>query len=150
MTSPFTLQPLVDLSHRKSETATRKLGELTQLQQSEQKKLETLLQFRKDYQEKFLTASRSGMDSIGISNFQNFLNRLDEAVRQQRSVAEQASRSMQSGRETLIEAQRSMKSFDTLAQRHAESVQHHARRSEQKMQDEQAGQFAARNSLPNE
>ncbi|MBU6505779.1 MAG: flagellar export protein FliJ [Betaproteobacteria bacterium] len=146
MAQPFTLQPLLDLSHRNSESATRKLGELTRAQNSEQKKLETLLQFRKDYQEKFLAQSRNGMDSAGISNFQRFLGRLDEAVQQQRGVIEQATRSVQAGREALVEAQRSMKSFDTLAQRHAETQQLQIRRMEQKMQDEQAGQFAARNT----
>lgn len=146
MAKTFTLQPLLDLSHRNSESATRKLGELTRAQLSEQKKLETLLQFRKDYQEKFLAQSRNGMDSAGISNFQRFLSRLDEAVQQQRGVIEQASRSLQAGREALTEAQRSMKSFDTLAQRHAETERLQARRTEQKMQDEQAGQFAARNA----
>ncbi|MDE2342881.1 MAG: flagellar export protein FliJ [Betaproteobacteria bacterium] len=146
MAQPFTLQPLLDLSHRNNESATRKLGELTRAQNSEQKKLETLLQFRKDYQEKFLVQSRNGMDSAGISNFQRFLVRLDEAVQQQRGVIEQAARSVQAGREALAEAQRSMKSFDTLAQRHAETQQLQSRRMEQKMQDEQAGQFAARNA----
>ncbi len=150
MTKPFTLQPLVDLSHHKNESATRKLGELNQRQLAEQRKLETLLQFRKDYQEKFLVASRNGMDTVGIGNFQNFLNRLDEAVAQQRSVIEQAMRSVQAGREALNQAQRSMKSFDTLAERHAETVRQQARKSEQKVQDEQAGQFAARNSQPDE
>ena len=146
MPKPFTLQPLLDLSQRKNESATRKLGELTRQQLSEQKKLETLLQFRKDYQEKFQAASRNGMDSVGISNFQNFLDRLDEAVQQQRGVIDQANRSVQAGRQALTEAQRSMKSFDTLAQRHAEAEQLQDRRTEQKMQDEQAGQFAARNA----
>lgn len=145
MTKTFSLQPLVDLSHHKNEAAALKLGQLNQQQQAEQKKLETLLQFRRDYQNKFREATQGGVDQNGLRNFQNFLDRLDEAVHQQRGVIEQASRSFVNGQNELHEAQRVMKSFDTLAQRHAESVKKQGIQSEQKLQDEQSGRFAARN-----
>ncbi len=145
MTKNFSLQPLVDLSHHKSDAATRKFGELNIQQQAEQKKLETLLQFRKDYHEKFQMATRNGIDSAGVTNFQNFLNRLDEAVEQQRHVMEQANLSLQVGKDALREAQQKMKSFDTLAERHAESSRQQSKKTEQRIQDEQAGQLAFRN-----
>ncbi len=145
MNKTFSLQPLVDLSHHKNDAATIKLGQLNQQQQAEQKKLETLLQFRRDYQNKFREATQSGMDQHGLQNFQNFLDRLDEAVHQQRGVIEQANQSFAQGQDALHQAQRTMKSFDTLAQRHAESVRLQTHQADQKLQDEQSGRFAARN-----
>ncbi len=150
MSDVFRLQPLVDLSQSRNEVATRQLGQLNQQQQAEQKKLDTLLQFRKDYQEKYAQASQDGMDQARINNFQNFLNRLEEAVRQQRGVTEQANQSFQQGQVKVQETRRSMKSFETLAQRFAETLKQQQNHVEQKVQDEQSGRFAARQAPPEE
>jgi flagellar FliJ protein len=143
VTKNFTLQPLVNLAHQKNDAATRKLGQLNQQRQAAQKKLDTLLQYRKDYQLRFQEATRNGMDQTGLRNFQDFLNRLDEAIAQQRTATEQAGHSVQAGRNELQDAQRRMKSFDTLAQRHADAGRQQAIKSEQRMHDEQTGRFAA-------
>ncbi len=150
MSDVFRLQPLVNLSQSRNEAATRQLGQLNQQQQAEQKKLDTLLQFRKDYQEKFVQASQDGMDQARINNFQNFLNRLEEAVQQQRGVMEQANQSLQQGQVRVQETRRSMKSFETLAQRFADALKQQQNHVEQKVQDEQSGRFAARQASPEE
>ncbi len=143
MANTFNLQPLVHLAKQKNDAATRKLGQLNQQQQSAQGKLDTLMQFRRDYQGKFQEAARNGMDQHDLRNFQNFINRLDEAITQQRGVMEQAQRSVQNGRSELTETQRRMKSFDTLAQRHVEAEKKLEAKTEQKIQDEHSGRFAA-------
>lgn len=102
-----------------------------------------LQQFRKDYQIKFQEAARNGMAPNDLRNFQEFINRLDEAINQQLKTIEQAQRSVQSGRSELSEAQRRMKSFDTLAQRHVEAERKLETKAEQKIQDEHTGRFVA-------
>ncbi len=143
MTNTFSLQPLVHLAKQKNDAATRKLGLLNQQQQSAQSKLDTLQQFRKDYQDKFQEAARNGMDQHDLRNFQDFINRLDDAITQQRRTIEQAQRSVQTGRSELSETQRRMKSFDTLAQRHVEAEKKLASKAEQKIQDEHTGRLVA-------
>lgn len=143
MTRPFSLQPLLHLAQQKNDAATRKLGQLNQQHQSAQGKLDMLQQFRKDYQDKFQEAVRNGMDHNELRNFQDFINRLDEAITQQRAVIEQAQRSVQSGRSELSEAKRRMKSFDTLAERHVEAEKKLETKAEQKIQDEHSGRFVA-------
>jgi flagellar FliJ protein len=143
MTRPYPLQPLVQLAKQRNDAATRKLGLLNQQQQSAQSKLETLLQFRKDYQNQFQEAERHGMSLQDLRNFQDFIKRLDEAVAQQQAVIEQARISVQSGRNELSETQRRMKSFDTLAQRHVEAELKLEAKAEQKMQDEHTGRLVA-------
>ena len=143
MIKPFSLQPLVHLAQQRNDAATKKFGQLNQQQQAAQTKLDTLLQYRKDYQARFQEAVQNGMSQSDLRNFQNFIQRLDEAIAQQRNVNEQAINSVQTGRNELQGTQRKMKSFDTLEQRHLESEKKLAAKSEQRQQDEHTGRNAA-------
>jgi flagellar FliJ protein len=143
MIKPFSLQPLVHLAQQRNEAATRKLGQLNQQQQTAQGKLDALQQYRKDYQAKFQEAVQSGMEPTDLRNFQDFINRLDQAIQQQQAVIEKAKVGVQTGRHDLMDATRKMKSFDTLAQRHVETEKKQEAKSDQRLQDEQTGRFAA-------
>lgn len=143
MIKPYSLQPLVHLAQQKNDAATKKFGQLNQQQQAAQTKLDTLLQYRKDYQARFQEAAQNGMSQSDLRNFQNFIQRLDEAIAQQRNANEQALNSVQKGRNDLEDTQRKMKSFGTLEQRHLESEKKLAAKSEQRQQDEHTGRFAA-------
>lgn len=147
MTKSFTLQPLLDLAHQKNDAATKKLGQLNQQQQSAQGKLEALQQYRREYQMKFQEAAQQGMEPADLRNFQDFINRLDQAIRQQQQVIEKAKTNVQTGRHELMDSTRKMKSFDTLAQRHVESEMKVEAKKEQRLQDEQTGRFAAQHAL---
>ncbi|ADE10834.1 flagellar export protein FliJ [Sideroxydans lithotrophicus] len=143
MIKPFSLQPLVHLAQQKNDAATKKLGQLNQQQQTAQQKLDALLQYRKDYQLKFQEAAKNGMAPADMKNFQDFIGRLDQAIQQQTAVAERAKAGVQNGRTELMDATRKMKSFDTLAQRHAEAEKKLEAKNEQRTQDEHTGRFAA-------
>lgn len=143
MAKPFPLQPLVHLAQQKNDAATRKLGQLNQQHQTAQEKLDALQQYRRDYQAKFQEAMQSGMEPADLRNFQDFINRLDQAIQQQQSVIEKARNGVQTGRHELMDTTRKMKSFDTLAQRHVEAEKKLEAKSEQRMQDEHSGRFAA-------
>jgi flagellar FliJ protein len=143
MTKPFPMQTLVDLAQRKHEAATRKFGHLNRQQQAAQAKLDSLLQFRKEYQARFQQAEKSGMSQSDLANFQGFMQRLDEAIAQQSTVNEHALNSVQAGRNEMKETQRKMKSFDTLAQRHLNSEKKQAEKAEQRQQDEHTSRTVA-------
>lgn len=143
MTKTFTLEPLIKLTQHQNESATRKLGQLNRQQQSAQQKLDTLMEYRKDYQNRLQEAARSGMDQTQLRNFQHFINKLDEAINQQRKVVEQSKISTQAGRSEFDTTQRKLKSFDTLQQRHFEAQRKIAEKSEQKALDEHTGRLAA-------
>ena len=143
MVKKFSLQPLVHLAQQQNEAATRKFGQLNQQQQAAQAKLDTLLQYRKDYQARLQQAEQNGMNQAELRNFQNFILRLDEAIVQQRNKNEQAQSMLQIGRIELQEAQRKMKSFDTLKKRHIENEMKLAAKLEQRQQDEHTGRISA-------
>lgn len=143
MAKPFPLQPLMNLAKHQKDTATLKLGQLNQQQQSAQQKLDALLEYRKDYQARLQQTTQNGMDPAELRNFQQFINKLDEAIGQQLKVVEQSKISTQMGRGEFDTTQRKLKSFDTLQQRHFDQQNRIAEKGEQKAQDEHSGRVAA-------
>ncbi len=143
MIKPFSLQPLVHLAQQRNDAAAKKLGQLNQQQQTAQEKLDALLQYRRDYQLKFQEAAQLGMSPVDMKNFQDFIGRLDQAIRQQQSAIEKARIGVQNGRAELLDTTRKMKSFDALAQRHVEAEKKLEAKQEQRTQDEFTGRFAA-------
>lgn len=143
MIKSFSLQPLMNLAQHRNDSATRKLGQLNQQQQSAQQKLDTLLEYRKDYQARLQEASRNGMDQAELRNFQQFINKLDDAISQQIKLVEYSKISTQAGRNEFDTTRRKLKSFDMLQQRHIEEQKKIAKQSEQKALDEHTGRFAA-------
>jgi flagellar protein FliJ len=143
MIKPFSLQPLVNLAQQKNDAATRKLGQLNQQHQTAQSKLDALQQYRKDYQLKFQEEAMHGMAPADMKNFQDFIERLDQAITQQTAVIRKTDAGVQSGKTELRDTSRKMKSFDTLAQRHVDAEKKLEAKSEQRMQDEFSGRFAA-------
>lgn len=143
MLKPFSLKPLLDIAQYQNDSATRKLGFLNKQQQSEQKKLDTLLEYRKDYQARLQEASQSGMDQAKLRNFHLFINKLDEAINQQLSLVENSKASTNVGRSEFNTTQRKLKSFDTLQQRHFEAQNKISIKVEQKTLDEHTGRVIA-------
>ena len=143
MIKPFSLQPLVHLAQQKNDAATKKLGQLNQQHQTAQEKLDALQQYRKDYQLKFQEEAKNGMAPADMKNFQDFIGRLDQAIQQQTAVIEKTKAGVQTGRSDLMDTTRKMKSFDTLAQRHVDAEKKLEAKTEQRIQDEHTGRFAA-------
>ncbi len=141
MSKKFNLQPLLDLAQMKNESATRKLGQLNKQQHETQGKLEVLLQYRKDYQDRLQASSQQGMDPALLRNFQEFIYKLDAAIAQQRHSVEQSKQSTQKGRCEFSDTQRKLKSFDTLQQRHVEIQLKAEAKQEQRAADEHTGRF---------
>lgn len=143
MVEPFQLQPLINLAQHESELATRKLGQLNKQQQDAQQNLDVLLEYREDYRGRLQGAIRNGVSPADLRNFQQFIDKLDEAINQQRKLVEQSKTSARAGRSEFDTTQRKLKSFDMLQQRHVSEQKRIAEKSEQKALDEQSGRFAA-------
>lgn len=144
MAKPFSLATLMNLVEHDNEAATRKLGQLNQLQQGAQEKLDTLQEFRRDYQAQMQKGVQEGMSPAELRNFQQFIYKLDEAILQQRRKLESSKASTQLGRNEFDAMRRKLKSLDTLRQRHEESERKRADKAEQKALDEHTGRAAAR------
>jgi len=140
MTKPFSLQTVLELMQTRADDATQMLARLIASERNAKDKLDMLQKYRDDYASKFRLAAQNGLSPGEWRNYQEFLNRLDEAIdAQSRAVALQAQRTA-SGQSHWQQQRMKLKAFDTLSERHYASENALELKREQKNQDE----FAAR------
>ena len=133
----------MNLAEHQNDTAAKKLGLLNQKQQGVQQNLDTLQEYRKDYQTRLQQAAQAGMSPLDLRNFQQFINKLDEAISQQQRMVVQSEASTMTGRNEYDLTRRKLKSFDMLQQRHNEEQKKLADKNEQKALDEHSSRAAA-------
>ena len=140
MTKPFALQIVLELMQVRADDATRHLARLIATERDAKSKLDLLLQYREEYATRFKQAAQSGLSQREWHNYQEFLNRLDEAIDSQlKTVAMQVQNTVEG--QTQWQQQRTkLKAFDTLSERHYANETTLDMKREQKTQDE----FAAR------
>jgi flagellar FliJ protein len=134
----FPLQSLLDLSQLRLDEATRRLGELISGQQEAAQRLELLIQYRQEYQERFLASAQGGIGRDAWHNYQAFLERLDAAVAQAREMVAASERRTVAGQQEWLDKRGRLKAFDTLAQRHQTRVVYVEAKQEQRAFDEHA------------
>ncbi len=143
MGKKFPLQPLLNLAQVKNETATTRLGQLNVAQHKTQTQLETLQQYRRDYQERLQLATLQGINPASLRNFQQFIYKLDLAISEQIKALEKCTLATQTGRRDFINAQVKLKSFDTLQHRHYSAQSQLEAKQEQKESDEHTNRMTA-------
>jgi flagellar FliJ protein len=146
MTQPFALQAVLELMQTRTDDSTLRLAKLIAAERDAQNKLQMLTQYRDEYALRFQQASQNGLSPRDWSNYQGFLNRLDDAIAQQgRTVVIQASNTV-AGQTHWRQQRIKLKAFDTLSQRHQSNEIARESRGDQKMQDE----FASRRNEDDE
>ncbi len=140
MTKPFSLQTVLELMQIRADDATERLAKLIASERDAKNKLAMLQQYRDEYAIRFRQAAQNGISKSEWRNYQEFLNRLDEAIdAQRRTVASQVEHTA-TGQTEWREQKTKLKAFDTLSDGHFASEMTIEGRLEQKKQDE----FAAR------
>ena len=142
MAKPFSLQMVLDLMRNRHDEATQSLARLLAAERDAKKKLEMLLQYREEYTTRFREAAQDGLGQPEWRNFQEFLNRLDEAITQQHQSVSLQEAHTAAGQAEWRQQQKRLKAFDALSERHRASEARWESRQEQKTQDE----FAARHN----
>ncbi|WP_303785372.1 flagellar export protein FliJ [Azovibrio restrictus] len=140
MNRKFPLQPLLELMRDRTDEATRRLGQLVAAEQSARSRLQLLQDYRREYLQKFQEAQTQGLTLLAWQNYQDFLAKIDEAIRTQMEQVELSARNTQQGQEHWQTQNRKLKAIDTLAIRHQGKLQQQENRQEQKLMDE----FASR------
>lgn len=142
MKKSFSLQTLLNLAQHRKDSAAHKLGQLNKQQHHAQTKLDMLQQYRKDYQAQLQASVKGGMAPSELRNFQDFINKLDEAIHQQLHQVTTSKAYTQIGRSEFETTQRKLKSFNTLKDRHIEIQKQSLNQSEQKVLDENVSRSA--------
>ena len=138
MSKQFPLQSLLDLSNLRLDEATRVLGELISGQQEAAQRLELLVQYRDEYQKRFLSTAKEGIGRDAWHNYRVFLDRLDSAVAQAKAMVAASAQRTAAGQQEWINKRGRVKAFDTLAQRHQSRLLYAESKREQKAFDEHA------------
>lgn len=138
MSKAFQLQPLLDLSNLRLDEATRLLGKLIAGEQEASQRFEMLIQYRDEYQARFLAAAGNGLGPDTWRNYQHFLGRLDQAIEQAGAMVAASKQRTAAGQKNWLDKQGKVKAFDTLAQRHQARLLYAETRQEQKQSDEHA------------
>ena len=140
MAKPFSLQTVLDLMQTRADEATRNLAQLIANERDAKAKLEMLQQYRDEYAARFRESAQKGLSQREWHNYQQFLNRLDEAIDVQRKTVATQIRHTEAGQVQWQQQRKKLMAIDTLSDRHFANENALEMKREQKMQDE----FAAR------
>ena len=139
MPSKKILEQLIELAKTANERAARALGASRNRAQEEQGRLQLLLDYRREYIDRFAAAARAGLDRAAWANYHQFMAKLDAAILQQGELAAQHRESVDQRRRDWHSTNTKLKSFDTLDRRRQDAERSNERRREQREQDEFAG-----------
>ena len=138
MTERFPLQPLLDLANSRMDDAARKLGELIASEHAVEEKLALLVDYRKEYQARFVEAARNGIGPDAWRNFSAFLGKLDDAIAQQQRLVSDSRQRTEQGQQAWVDQRNKVKAFDTLSHRHQSEQARKEAKQEQRLTDEHA------------
>lgn len=138
MTRPFSLQPLLEIMQNRADEATRRLGTLIAQERNAKQQLTLLEGYREDYAQRFRLAAEAGLSPRNWANYQEFLARIDEAIRQQRANVQHSEHNTAAGQARWQEQNKRLKAIDTLAERHLDRERYRENRLDQKAHDELA------------
>jgi flagellar protein FliJ len=135
-----TLSRLLDLAETSTASAAASLGAMNRQLQQHEERLQVLVNYRNEYQQRLRHTSGSGVDAAGLRNFVDFLERLEQAIRQQHALVVEARTRVDCGRSDWQLKQHKSKAYGTLVQRVEVQARRQQVHKEQKSQDE----FASR------
>lgn len=107
-----------------------------------QQKLAALEKYRSEYEAGFKARAGSGVDVVGMRDFQTFLAKLGEALGQQRELVNMAQRALETERSNWREAAQRAHVVETLAERWQTEETRAADRRDQQESDELSSQRA--------
>lgn len=133
---------LIQVAQNRTDAAAIKYGQLNaRLSESGQKR-DLLVNYRDEYRARLDTAVQRGAPVGEVRNFRAFLDKLDEAVRQQEGEVAFWREQIANARQNWQGEQRSLNSYNTLSDRREATAQLARARQEQKQQDEFASRAA--------
>jgi flagellar FliJ protein len=132
------MQPVQRLAQNRKEQAVRRLGESQQHLQLQQNKLEELRAYRDQYASDFETSGGAGLGAARVQDYRIFLNRLNEAIRQQETIIAESRVRHQESRQQWVDSRSHNQAIDKLVDRYRLEENKQRERREQKEQDERA------------
>jgi flagellar FliJ protein len=136
------IKMLKEIAAKEVDLAAEALAHAMKILDEAQSKHRMLIEYRQDYIKNLNNLMETGIGMEAYRNFQNFFNKLDQAVSGQQEVVEFTKCQVQIQRELWQESQRKKLSYEVLSKRSDKREQKIEQKMDQKMMDE----FATRAS----
>lgn len=138
MTRADRLQPVQNLADDAERRLAQRLGALEKAQRDAENKLGDLERYAGEYQRQYTGRVANGMSVTELRDYQAFLARLNEAIRQQRAIVQRARQECDVERGRWQDAARRVKALDHVAGQWREQERRAADKREQNEIDERA------------
>lgn len=138
------LDTLIELAQTRTDDAARRLGALNAKGTDMQAKLTLLIQYSDEYRTRFQMLAQQGLAASDLRNYYEFLNKLDDAIVQQREALKLMHQRVAAGETDWRSAKRVLSSYDTLVRRQTRAEAVRAAKLEQHETDEHSTNTAAR------
>ncbi len=89
------LKPVHEVAEKREQSAARLFGEARRILKDQESRLDQLLMFREEYRERFDADLRGGMSASRLQEYQVFMAKLDQAIKQQQGAVELSRRESQ-------------------------------------------------------
>jgi flagellar FliJ protein len=134
-----TLQTLIELAENDVENAAKNLGRSIKARDAANEQLNLLHQYRNDYVIRFQTNAQQGLNVTQFTNFQGFINKLDQAIEGQKKVLADTEYKIDIAKRNWQECEKKRLSYQTLVDRNAAAELKKENKRDQKQTDERAG-----------
>jgi len=143
-----TLAVLLERAEAERDDALRQMRDAQQHLEAARAQQHQLVQYRDEYTQRW-TKSFARPTTVSILGcYQNFGQRLDEAIEQQAGISHQAERRVELSRKLLLEREMRVASVRKLLERRRSDINRRTERQEQKATDEQAARAALNRPSP--
>jgi flagellar FliJ protein len=144
MTRTQRIKPVQRLVDDRERELAKVVGQHRQKVTSAEAKLAELVRYRGDYQVGFQKEAAAGCSSLRLRDYQLFLARLDEAIRQQELAVARARSDMETETQRWHESLRKSKALGVVVEKWRGEERRAADRQDQNETDERAAGMAAR------
>jgi flagellar FliJ protein len=138
MASSSALGTLIELATKDTDEAAKRLGKCMKAAEESEQKLELLKQYRDDYAARFQQNLAAGLTASGYRNYQQFLDKLEQAIGSQQQIVRDAHARVEREKKTWQDCERKRMSYGTLADRADKAQQIKDNKRDQKQMDEHA------------
>jgi len=140
------MKPVQEVVDAKERTEAKQLAVSEEHLAASERKLDEFRQYEQDYRQGFKSRAAAGMGGHGLRDYQLFLARLGEAVRQQSKIVGAARAERDAQQDHWREAARHHKAVDHVVGTWQAEERRHAERREQRDSDERAQRKAQRHA----
>lgn len=138
MTRSKRIRPVVEIAENRERDAARQLGVSRQSVAEQEQRLEELLRYREEYNQRLTGEGSNRMGARKLQEYQIFLSRLNQAVEQQRQLLAQVKRECDEKSQHWAKHRTQARVMNKVEERYLKQEQHQEEKKEQKEMDEHA------------